>query len=281
MSSRQKLEQAIVTLEAQRAVLGDDVVEMAVAVLHEKLASLQGHPAVAQHEQTAVLVADLSGFTALSEWRDAEEVRDTINAVWQKLDSVVESWGGTIDKHVGDGVIALFGVPVAGDDDPEWAIQAALDMQMELALFNEQTTQEVTQGQFSWPALPAELRMRIGIHIGPVFLGKVGASGEYTAVGDTVNVAHQLERLAPVGGILISHALYQHVHTFFDVQPLELSLLDGTQESDRFYVVKRDRPGAIRLTIGGTEGVADVPSATPSVPPRVKRNAPGLSRFTT
>ena len=262
MSSRQKLEQAIVTLEAQRAVLGDDVVEMAVAVLHEKLASLQGHPAVAQHEQTAVLVADLSGFTALSEWRDAEEVRDTINAVWQKLDSVVESWGGTIDKHVGDGVIALFGVPVAGDDDPEWAIQAALDMQMELALFNEQTTQEVTQGQFSWPALPAELRMRIGIHIGPVFLGKVGASGEYTAVGDTVNVAHQLERLAPVGGILISHALYQHVHTFFDVQPLELSLLDGTQESDRFYVVKRDRPGAIRLTIGGTEGVTDGTSAT-------------------
>ena len=83
MSSRQELEQAIITLEAQRIALGDDIVEMAVAVLREKLASVQGRPAVAQHEQSAVLVADLSGFTALSEWRDAEEVRDTINAVWQ------------------------------------------------------------------------------------------------------------------------------------------------------------------------------------------------------
>ncbi|HEX6385403.1 MAG TPA: adenylate/guanylate cyclase domain-containing protein, partial [Anaerolineae bacterium] len=262
MSSRQELEQAIVALEAQRAALGDDVVDMAVAVLREKLASRQGYPLVAQHEQTTVLVADLSGFTALSEWRDAEEVRDTMNAVWQKLDSVIESWEGNIDKHVGDGVIALFGVPDAREDDVERAIRAALDMQMELALFNEQTGQEISQDYFSRTAPPAELRMRIGIHTGPVLFGRVGTGEEHTAIGDTVIMANQLERLAPVGGILISHAVYRQVHALFDVQPLELSLLDGVQEPSRFYVVKRDKPGVFRFTMRGIEGVSDGTLAT-------------------
>lgn len=262
MSSLQEIQQAIRALEAQRAALGDEVTETAVTILREKLAIHEERPAVAQHEQLTVLVADLSGFTALSEWRDAEEVRDTMNAVWQKLDSVIESWGGKIDKHVGDGVIALFGAPAARPDDAERAVQAALDMHLELALFNNRAVPELSEAGVHWTLLPAQLRMRIAIHAGPVLFGKVGTSDEVTAVGDAVNLANQLERLAPIGGILISEAVHRQVHALFDVQSLEVEtdrevpLLDGAHESGPFYVVMRSRPGAFRSATRNVEAGA-------------------------
>ena len=135
MSDRHELEQAISVIEAQRAILGDAVTDISLSTLRQKLDALQSQ--VEQYEHITVLVADLSDYTAMSELMDAEEVGDTINALWEKLDSVIEAWGGKIDKHTGDGLIALFGVPAPHKDDPKRAILAALDMQMELALFNQ------------------------------------------------------------------------------------------------------------------------------------------------
>jgi len=241
VSTRQELEQAIVALEAQRAHLSEDVVEVAMKALREKLASLEDVPIIQQHGQICVLVADMSGFTSMSEFMDAEDVRDTINAVWQNLDEVVVSWGGKVDKHVGDSVIALFGVPVAQDDDAERAVQAALDMQMELALFNERMGRQNGASQ-----LHHELRMRIGVHYGPVFWGQVGTSGEVTAVGDAVAVANSLEQRAPVGGVLVSQSIYE------DVNVLDTTTLNGQMEPSRIYVVTREKPRAFRQGRGGT-----------------------------
>ena len=109
MTEIEQLQQAIATLDAQRAILGDAVVNAALAPMREKLAALQA-PAEEQRKQVTVLFADVSGFTALSERMDAEDVGALINAVWGRLDGILQARGGTIDKHIGDEVMALWGV---------------------------------------------------------------------------------------------------------------------------------------------------------------------------
>jgi class 3 adenylate cyclase/tetratricopeptide (TPR) repeat protein len=231
---REELEQAITVLEGQRPVLGNDVVELSLASLRQKLVSLSPPPQVAQYQRVTVLVADLSGYTAMSEMMDAEEVRDTVNAIWDNLDGVIKAWGGRIDKHTGDGLIALFGLPTEHPDDQERAIMAALDMQTELALFNQQPMR--LHG--ARPPSHAKLHMRIGVDIGPVVFGRVGMDGQETAMGDAVRLATQLQQLAPIGGILISYDMYSQVHAHFEVEPLAPVALDGKTSRIGVYVVK-------------------------------------------
>src|SRR5262245_54341892 len=169
MAERAQLEQAIAALEAQRALLGDAVVETALAPLRQQLAALDAQADAEQRKQITVLFADVSGFTAMSETMDAEEVRDTMNALWARLDSAITSRDGTIDKHIGDAVMALFGAPAAREDDPERAVRAALAMQEALGAFRQERQ--------------VGLAMRIGINTGPVLLGQVGTTAEYTAMG--------------------------------------------------------------------------------------------------
>ena len=248
MLIRQEIEQAIETLEAQRAALVPEVAQIALAALREKLVTLMEPIPTPQQAVGAILVADMSGFTTVSELMDAEEVRDMINAVWQKLDNVIDSWGGRVDKHVGDAVIAFFGLPVAHEDDQERAVQAALDMQMELALFNDGPLRQMSS---SLPQNQA-LRMRIGVHYGFVLLGPLGSSGEYTVLGDTVTLAHQLEQLAPVGGVLVSHQIYERVHPLFDAEVQEGLTLNGKTGGGRAYVITREKPHAFQRGNRGT-----------------------------
>jgi class 3 adenylate cyclase/tetratricopeptide (TPR) repeat protein len=245
MNEREQLEQAIAALASQRAILGDAVVNAALAPMREKLAALsaQQTPAEQQRKQLTVLFADVSGFTAMSETMDPEEVSATMNALWARLDGAIIANGGRIDKHIGDAVMALFGAPIAREDDPERAIRAALTMQGELRTFNE-----VTQ-------LVVPLRMRIGINTGMALLGAVGTTAEYTAMGDAVNVASRLEHAAPVGGILISHDTYRHVRGLFDVLPQEPLSVKGKVEPIQTYVVRAAKPRAFRLETRGVEGV--------------------------
>jgi hypothetical protein len=119
MTEREQLEQSIAGLEAQRTILGDAVVEPAIAALREKLAALQAEaaPAEKQRKQITVLFADVSGFTAMSETLDAEDVTEVMNALWLRLDTAITDHGGHIDKHIGDAVMALWGAdqaPVGG-----------------------------------------------------------------------------------------------------------------------------------------------------------------------
>jgi class 3 adenylate cyclase/tetratricopeptide (TPR) repeat protein len=245
---RQEIEQAIVTLEAQRSALSPDVAHLAIATLREKLATLVATLPASQQIQGAILVADMSGFTTFSELMDAEEVRDMINAVWHKLDGVIASWGGRVDKHLGDAVVAFFGLPISREDDQERAVQAALDMQMELALFNDGPLRQMSS------SLPQNqvLRMRIGVHYGFVLLGSVGSNGQQTIIGDTVTVAHQLEQLAPVGSVLVSHQIYEQVHPFFDADVQDGLAFDGKMSGGRAYVITREKPHAFQRGSRGT-----------------------------
>jgi len=256
MTKRKQLEEAIVALEAQRAMLGDAVVDPAIAGLREQLAELRGDLISQTRKQVTVLFADVSNFTAMSETMDAEEVGDMLNALWEWLDARILEHGGVIDKHMGDGVMALWGVEATREDDPERAIRAALAMQEGLSSFfvaSAKTTQA--------PEVPSmtpdtqNLTLSIGIHTGPVLLGGVGTTGEFSAVGDTVNLASRLEEAAPTGGVLISRAAYRHVRGVFYVLSQDPIQVKGKSRPVHTYLVQRAKPRAFRMETRGVKGI--------------------------
>lgn len=244
MYSPQEIEEAITVLESRREALSEDVANLALRTLQNKLADIQMLSASQQLARVTILVADLSGFTTMSEFMDAEEVRDTVNAVWAKLDNVINAFGGQIDKHVGDAIIALFGVDEPREDDALRAVQAALDMHVELAQVNEKTLEKVT-GRLRERH---HLQMRIGIHCGPVFIGPVGTSEAHTAVGDNITIANQLEKRAPVGGVLISHEVYKQIHQACEVEAQPPISLGNGLTDVQTYVVIREKPHLFQRT---------------------------------
>ncbi len=136
---RERLEQAIAALEAQRAILGDDVVDSAQGSLRAQLATPSPPRAPSfegERKLVSVMFADLSGFTALSEALDPEQVRSIVNQCFNLLVPIVEHYGGTVDKFIGDEIMALFGAPQAHENDAERALRAALDMREALAGLN-------------------------------------------------------------------------------------------------------------------------------------------------
>ncbi len=237
----ERLRRTVAALESQRDALGDQVVDDSVFALRRQLSELEAQPRDQQRKQITVLFADVSGFTAMSETLDAEEVGDFMNTLWRRLDAVITDYGGYIDKHIGDAVMALWGVKTAQESDPEMAILAALAMQNALAAFRQNDLHD--------------LRMRIGINTGPVLLGEVGDTAEFTAVGDTVNTADRLEQVAPVGQVLISHNTFQHVRGVFDVTPLEPITVKGKRDPLQVYIVRKAKARSFRTRRRGVEGV--------------------------
>jgi class 3 adenylate cyclase len=219
MSSLEELQQAIAVLESQRPILGDLAVNAAVAGLRQKMAELQTQTALQQRKQVTILFADVSGFTSLSEKMDAEEVHDLMNSLWLQLDAIIQRHGGRIDKHIGDAVLALWGVTGTREDDAEQALRAALAMQTEIANL-----------ALPIPGGSGVLRMRIGVHSGLVLFGAVGTQGEVSVTGDAVNLASRLQTAAPLGGVLISHETFLQVRGLFDMLPQPPLTVKGKSE---------------------------------------------------
>jgi len=132
-----------------------------------------------------VLFSDLRDFTTLAEKMDTPEIVALLNDYFEEMVGVVFEHGGTLDKYIGDGLMVYFGAPVAQDDHAARAVRCALAMQERLTGFNAAKNTR------------APLLMGIGIHTGPAVVGSIGASHrrEYTAIGDTVNVAARIEQL--------------------------------------------------------------------------------------
>lgn len=142
-----------------------------------------------------ILFGDLSGFTALSERHDPEEIKTALDATFRALGTVIEAHGGTVDKFIGDNIMATFGAPTAHEDDPERAVRAALAMR---DLLEERNAELEVERGFRFD-------MRIGINSGEVMAGRLGADSAdaYTVMGDAVNVASRLEQAAEPGQILV------------------------------------------------------------------------------
>ena len=249
MTEIEKLEQAILALEAQRTTLGDSVLDVILPPMRKKLAALRdSEPArslAEKRKQVTVLFADISGFSCEEGNLDEEDRVEKTNTVLDILDQVIERFGGGIDKHMGEGVMALFGATAAHEDDPENAIRAALDMQKEVRAFS-----------LAHPDIPVQIS--IGLHTGPVLLGEVGSRREFTAMGDTVNLAARLERAAPPGGVLISRETYRHVRGLFDMQAQPPLFVKGKSGPVQTYQVLVARLRAFRLQTRGVEGVETV-----------------------
>jgi adenylate cyclase len=178
-----------------------------------------------------ILFADLSGFTAISERLDPEDVRALQSDVFQEAASVIQRYEGFVEKFVGDAVLAVFGAPVAHEDDPERALRAALAMRGRIASLNERWA----------PRLGRSLALRTGIHTGPVVAGALGsASGAaYAVTGDTVNTGSRLQTAAEAGQILVSRALYRLTQHAFEFELVGELAVKGKAEPVAAYRLVR------------------------------------------
>lgn len=252
---RELLERAIAALESKRSLLGDEIVDVALASMREKLTGvLEGTRRSHEPQQRkliTVLFSDVSGFTAMAETMDHEIVNDVINSLWSRVDKAILDHGGRIDKHIGDAIMALYGTPTAHEDDPERAVRSALKIQSEIMDWKN----ELSNSLPAYQSQIQNIQLRIGVNTGPALLGTVGLTNEYTAIGDTVNLANRLETAAPKGGILISHDTHQLVRGIFNVTELEPIMVKGKSEPIRVYTVQSVKPRSFRDTTRGLEGI--------------------------
>jgi class 3 adenylate cyclase/tetratricopeptide (TPR) repeat protein len=177
-----------------------------------------------------ILFADLAGFTGLAEHLDPEEVQDLLNSCFDCLVPCVERYGGSIDKFMGDALMALFGAPVAHERDPEGAILAALDILASLAQFNQERH--------------LELAVHIGINTGRVLAGSVGGGGrrDYSVVGDAVNLASRLEDLSAPNEILIGPQTFALAGSLFEIEEAGTVTVRGRTEAAQAYRVLGEKP---------------------------------------
>jgi len=168
--------------------------------------------------EVTVLFADLRGFTPVAEALEAQEVVDILNAYLTRVVDAVFAHGGTLDKFRGDGVLAVFGAPVAHEDDPACAVRCALDLQTAMK-------------SLTFAARP-ELRLHLGIGIntGEVIAGTIGSDRrmDYTVVGHEVNVAARFESNAGPGQVLITGSTYERVRDLVEVRELGTLRVKGS-----------------------------------------------------
>ncbi|MBM3274541.1 MAG: AAA family ATPase, partial [Candidatus Sericytochromatia bacterium] len=194
--------------------------------------------AVADRRIVTVLFIDVSGFTAMSEQLDPEAVSHIINDFFHVLVDPIYRYGGVVDKYIGDAIMALFGAPVAHEDDPERAVRAAWEMQVSAQEFSLNLERQTGIG----------LKVRIGLNTGLVVAGAVGGSqrADYTVIGDTVNLAQRMEANARPGKILVTSETYHPTKHAFLFDPLAPITVKGKSEPVEVYEVVGPRPRAFR-----------------------------------
>ncbi len=231
-----------------RVPLANDRQRLATTVpdaLAQKISSV-GKQIEGERRVVTVLFSDISGFTAIAERLDPEQVYDLIDSTLKAFIAEIYRHEGTIDKILGDGVMALFGAPIAHEDDPARAVRAALGMQDAVRRINADLEAR----------LGISLRVRIGLHSGTVVVGSIGSDlrMEYTALGDTVNVAARLQTAAEPGTILVSRAVYEPTRALFEFRELgALRVKNRVEPVDIFEVTA---PRAIAGRVRGIPGLS-------------------------
>ena len=189
-----------------------------------------------ERKRVTVLFADVAGFTSMSEKLDPEEVHQIMDGCFKILMDEIHNHQGTINQFTGDGVMALFGAPVAIENHAQNACQAALSIQNAMKRYSEELNKKYN----------FEFKMRIGLNTGPVIVGSIGDDlrMDYTAIGDTTNLAARMESMSEPGSILVSPITYKRGSQFFKFEPLGKVTLKGKEEPlDAYKLVgKIERP---------------------------------------
>lgn len=185
-------------------------------------------------QMITALFADVRGFTTLSESSSPEIIVNLLNRYFTLVSEIIFRHGGTLDKYIGDGLMALFGAPYASERDAVKAVRAAVDMQRALIEFNKELDEL---------ELP-NIAIGIGINTGPAIVGYIGSETrlDYTAIGDTVNTAARLESNSKPGQIIVSETTMQALDESFNLKPLDTIKLKGKSENLRIAEVVWKRP---------------------------------------
>ena len=154
-------------------------------------------PLDAERRQVSILFADISGYTRLSSELDAEQIHAMLGHFFDRADAIVRDHGGTVDKHVGDSVMAVFGAPISHSDDPARAVRAALAIHEAMPDVSDKAGQDI--------------QVHIGIASGQVVASGIGGDAHYTVTGESVNLASRLTDAAAAGETLMSEAVQQAV----------------------------------------------------------------------
>jgi class 3 adenylate cyclase len=178
-----------------------------------------GEPlADAERKVVTVLFADLVGFTSRAELMDPEDVRALLSPYYKRLRTELERFGGTVEKFIGDAVLALFGAPATHEDDPERAVRAALAIR-------------------DWVREEEPIQVRLAVNTGEalVTLGARSAEGEGMAAGDVVNTAARLQAAAPVNGVLVGERTFRETRAVIEYRPATPVAAKGKREPVRVW----------------------------------------------
>ena len=199
-----------------------------------------------ERRQLTVMFCDLVGSTALSEQLDPEELRDVVRIYQEVCAEVIDRFEGHIAQYLGDGLLVYFGYPLAHEDDAQRAMRAGLEIVgviHELPLHNTRLQQS--------------LRVRIGIHTGPVVVGEIGRGErrEQLALGDTLNIASRLQDLAEPNTVVISSVTYRLTEGLFECRDLGLHRLKGVSAPVQMYRILGESAVRSRFEVAITKGL--------------------------
>jgi len=180
-----------------------------------------------ESRQVTTLFADIRGFSSYAQTHSPGRVVELLNLVFKELTDVIFRWRGTVDKYMGDAIMAIYGAPVSYHDDTLRAIRTALDMRIAFNAMRERWTDSEERS----------LGLGVGVHAGEAVVGNVGTETfmDYTVIGDAVNIARRLQEIAQGGEVLISEETFQQVKTRVQVEPHGVQVLRGRQEGTRIY----------------------------------------------
>jgi class 3 adenylate cyclase/tetratricopeptide (TPR) repeat protein len=202
-----------------------------------------------EKRQVTVMFCDMKGFTPLSEKLGPEAVYTMMDEVYEILIHKVHDYEGTVNKMTGDGIMALFGAPIALEDAPQRAIRSAMAIHREMTRFNERMREE--KGEFP------PVKMRVGIHTGSVVIGTLGNDlrVEFTAVGDTVNLASRMEGLAEPGTTYITEDTFKLTEGIFRFEALGEKEIKGKEKSLKVYQVIAPSSRRTRFDVNAERGL--------------------------
>lgn len=201
-----------------------------------------------ERKQVTIMFCDMSGFTALSSKIGPDLSFYLIEKIFNILVDKVLLYQGVVNEFRGDGILAFFGAPIALEDAPQRAIRAALTIHREIARLNQT---ESVAGQFP-PIL-----LRIGLNTGPVVVGNVGNDlrVQYTAIGDTINIASRIETITPPGSTCISAETYRLTEGFFRCESLGFKQFKGKSEPIEVYRVISPNNRRTRFDVNAERGL--------------------------
>ncbi|HMD83835.1 MAG TPA: adenylate/guanylate cyclase domain-containing protein [Terriglobia bacterium] len=220
--SHEELARRVVERQALERFLSSNIVEKILANPSE--IHLGG-----ENQTVTILFSDIRGFTRMSEHMEPHAVVELLNEYFSEMTDIIFDSGGTLDKYLGDGIMAVYGAPIPKPDDALRATRTAMEMQRALAALNRDWE---SRGQ-------QPLRIGVGVNTGPVTAGNIGSSKrmDYTVIGDAVNLASRLCANAPGGQILVSESTYLQLDGSIPAQRLEPIRVKGKEEPVELYEV--------------------------------------------